>query len=58
MALVALDTQLAKDLATIGLVTICKCQEVPISAIHNTITLMYVNYRTWQKPRDILYFYD
>ena len=43
-ALVALGTQLVRDLATIGLVTICKCQEVPISATHNMIVLMYINY--------------
>lgn len=41
-ALVALGTQLARDLATIGLVTICKCQEVPRSAIHNTIRGIYI----------------
>ena len=54
----ALGTQLARDLATIGLVTICKCQEVPISATHNTIVLMYINYGIWQKLRNTLYFYD
>lgn len=43
-ALVALGTQLVRDLATIGLVIICKCQEVPISATHNMIVLMYINY--------------
>lgn len=41
-ALVALGTQLVRDLATIGLVTICKCQEVPISATHNTIGGIYI----------------
>lgn len=42
MALMALGTQLARDLATIGLVTICKCQEVPISATHNTTRGIYI----------------
>lgn len=41
-ALVALGTQLVRDLATIGLVTICKCQEVPISATHSTIGGIYI----------------
>lgn len=57
-ALVALGTQLARDLATIGLVAVCKCQEVPRSAIHSTIKLMYINYGTRQKLRDTLCFYD
>ena len=57
-ALVALGTQLARDLATIGLVTICKCQEVPISATHSTIKLMYINYGIRQKLIDIGYLYD
>ena len=40
-ALVALGTQPAKNLATIGLVTVYKCQEVPISAIHSVLKRIY-----------------